>query len=716
MTESLFSQSWYRVAGLKPRTRSHARIHRHDYRDQVWYVLEDTSSGRCHRFSVAAHYLIGLMDGQRTVQQIWDAAVTRLGDDAPTQDETIRLLGQMHAADVLLCDLPPDSREIFQRREQQEQRQLRQRLAQPLSIRIPLFDPDRFLTRWLPWVRPLFSWFGLALWLLVVLAGGVLAASHWPELSNNIIDQVLTAENLLMLWLAYPLVKAVHELGHGFATKNWGGEVHEIGIMLLVLMPVPYVEASSASAFREKHKRMVVGAAGIMVELFLAALAMMLWLNVEPGPVRALAFNVMLIGGVSTLFFNGNPLLRFDGYYVLSDLIEIPNLATRSKKYLGYLVQRYLFDVRDDAEVPSVARGERSWFLFYGIASYLYRMFIMFVIILFIASKFFIIGVLLAIWAVTIQLVWPLLKSLGFVLNNQRLNKKRARAVLTTTSVVVALVTFVVLVPVPSWTHAEGVVWLPEQSRVRAQVNGAVVRLLAEPDSQVDPGDALIETDDPFLRQEVRLLEARRRELEARLTEAKLRDRSQAQVVREEINVVEADLEHARERLDALVIHSQIGGRFVVPNAADLAGRFVRRGELIAYVIEPDKAEVRAVVRQDAIGMVRNRTLSVQLRVADWQAEAVPSRIIRQVPAATVRLPSEALGSSGGGAIAVDPRDGSGLKALEKVFVLDLEFPQSAAKDYLGRRVDVRFDHGFESLAVQWYRSLRQLFLSHFGV
>ncbi|MCP3971307.1 MAG: hypothetical protein GY717_13505 [Rhodobacteraceae bacterium] len=180
--------------------------------------------------------------------------------------------------------------------------------------------------------------------------------------------------------------------------------------------------------------------------------------------------------------------------------------------------------------------------------------------------------------------------------------------------------------------------------------------------------------------------------------------------------MVEADLVRAREQLAALVMRSQVGGRFVVPNVSDLPGRFLRRGELAAYITEPAKVDVRAVVGQDAIGMVRNRTRSVQLRTADWQAEALPSRIIRQVPAATERLPSRALGSAGGGAIAIDPRDGSGLKVLEKVFVLDLEFPRSAATDYLGRRVEVRFDHEPEPLAVQWYRSLRQLFLSHFGV
>lgn len=187
-------------------------------------------------------------------------------------------------------------------------------------------------------------------------------------------------------------------------------------------------------------------------------------------------------------------------------------------------------------------------------------------------------------------------------------------------------------------------------------------------------------------------------------------------MVQEEINVVEADLARARERLDALVLRSEVGGRFVVPGAADLPGRFVRRGELVAYVTEVAKADVRVVVAQNDIGMVRNRTQSVQLMLADWQAEAIPTRIIRQVPAATDRLPSKALGSAGGGTVSLDPHDGSGLKALEQVFVPDLELPQSQAANFLGRRVQVRFDHGSEPLAVQWHRSLRQLFLSHFSV
>ena len=196
----------------------------------------------------------------------------------------------------------------------------------------------------------------------------------------------------MLLWITFPFVKALHELGHGFAVKRWGGEVHEMGIMFLVFMPVPYVDASAASAFQSKYQRMVVGSAGMLVEVFIAALAMFVWLNVEPGMIRAVAFNVMLIAGVSTVLFNGNPLLRFDGYYVLMDWLEIPNLGSRANQYIGYLIQRYPFGIRN-AQSPVSARGERGWFVFYSIASFCYRMFIFATIIWFVAGEFFVVGV-----------------------------------------------------------------------------------------------------------------------------------------------------------------------------------------------------------------------------------------------------------------------------------------------------------------------------------
>ncbi len=199
-----------------------------------------------------------------------------------------------------------------------------------------------------------------------------------------------------------------------------------MGIMLLVFMPVPYVEASAAYAFRNKYHRMVVGAAGIMTELFLAAIAMVVWVLVEPGAVRSIAFNVMVISGVSTLLFNGNPLLRFDAYYVLSDFLEIPNFGTRSNQQLGYLLKRYLLGVKNNPP-PARSSGEAVWLVTYSVASFFYRMFIMVVIALFVAGKFFIIGVLLAIWSIYGFLVHPTFKVAKGLMMDGEIKRKRNR-------------------------------------------------------------------------------------------------------------------------------------------------------------------------------------------------------------------------------------------------------------------------------------------------
>ena len=183
-----------------------------------------------------------------------------------------------------------------------------------------------------------------------------LAAHHWRELTADISDRILAVDNLLLIAVCYPVIKALHELGHGYAVKAFGGAVHEVGVMFLVFAPMPYVDASASSEFRSKWRRALVGAAGMGVEVFVAALALYVWLLVEPGLVRALAYNIMLIASVSTVLFNGNPLLRYDGYYILTDVLEIPNLWQRAARYWGYLVERYAFR-SDEVRVFPAARG-----------------------------------------------------------------------------------------------------------------------------------------------------------------------------------------------------------------------------------------------------------------------------------------------------------------------------------------------------------------------
>ena len=716
MSESLFSPSWYRVADLKPRLRQHAELHRHDYRGKVWFILQDHAGGRSHRFTPAAYRFIGLMDGELTVQQLWDDLNEQEGDEAPTQDEVIRLLGQLHAADVLICDVTPDSRELLRRYRRSERMKWKQRIWTPLAVRFPLLDPDRFLTRTLPFVRFIFTKYGAWIWLLTVGTGAVLAAANWSALTENIVDRTLAPQNLVLLWLVYPFVKTVHELFHGYATKVSGGEVHEIGIMLLVLVPVPYVDASAAWGFRDKRRRILVGAIGIMAELFMGAIALFVWLAVEPGAVHAVAYNVMLISGVSTLLFNGNPLLRFDGYYVLVDSVEIPNLGNRSNQYLGYLVQRYLFDSKD-AVSPADSKGERNWFLFYGIAAFIYRIFILSVIVLYIGSRFFAVGVVLAIWAIITQAIIPIGKSIKFLTSSPRLRKNRRHAISVSLRLAAVLLLILFVLPIPLWTGTQGVVWPPEQSQLRAGVDGFVEEVLVADGTPVEEGDALIVASDPFLEARLGLLESHEREIKLQLTQAQTIGQVEVSILREELAAATGDLERAREQVEALVTRSPRAGIFTAPRQQDLPGRYVRQGQILAYVVNSsDHLTVRAVVPQGNIGLLRERIRRINVLQSGWDGESYEATLRRAVPGGTQRLPTAALGSAGGGSFAVDPRDSSGTQTLERVFEFEVVLPDEARTEFLGNRVYVRFDHGYEPVGMQIYRSLRQLLLRQFGV
>lgn len=714
MAGPLLSASWYRVSELKPRMRMHARMQRHRYRGQVWFVLQDPASGRAHRFTPAARLIMNAMDGERTVGALWELVNRRLGEAAPTQDELIHLLGQLHSSDLLQCDVSPDVAELFDRAERQDRARVKRAIGNPMAIKLPLIDPDRLLERMLPFVRPFWGWRGMLLWLALVLPAIFLVPPNWNELTNGVADRVFAVDNLVMLWLLFPLIKALHELGHGIAAKAGGGEVHDMGVMLLVLMPVPYVDATSSSLFRSKYERAVVGAAGMMVELVLASIAFYVWLMAEPGTVRAIAFNTMLIAGVSTVIFNGNPLLRYDAYYILSDLVEIPNLASRSMRYLGYLFERYVFGARE-IEAPEGTPGEKAWFVFYGIGSFCYRIVVVVAIVLFIAGEFFVIGVILALWAVVAMVFVPVGKTVHHLATSPRLARHRRRVITVCTGALAGVVLFVALVPVSFRTQTEGVIWLPEQQMVRSRANGFLSRYLIDPGARVVPGDALVESVDPALDADIRIAQAKVAELDAQYAQHRVTDRVQAQITQEALDREHAALERALDRGADLIARSQSAGLFTVPHPADLPGRYFRKGEMIGYVIEPSQPKARVIVQQAEVDVVRLATNEVEIRTADRIERIVKAKIVRQVPGGNEELPSKALSTEGGGTVPIDPRDPKGTKTMQRVFQLELELEAPASAMY-GGRVHVRFDHVPEPLAQQWYRSLRRLFLTRFNV
>jgi len=714
--EAFLSPSWYRIAGLRPRLKSQAQIRRHRFRGEVWYVVQDPASGRFNRFTPAAYQVLGLMDGERSMDEVWTLAVEQLGDDAPSQEEVIRLLSQLHAADLLQAEANPDSAELLERFERQSRSRRTSNLRNPFSIRFPLWDPDRFLARTMPMLRPLFGWFGAAVYCAVVAFGIVIALQNWTDLTHSLSDRLLGAQNLVLLWICFPVVKLLHELAHAYATKAEGGEVHEMGILLLVFMPIPYVDATAATGFRSKWRRVLVGAAGMMIELFIASLALFVWIAAEPGVLRAITFNVVLIAGVSTLVFNGNPLLRYDGYYILSDLIEVPNLASRGYQYWRYLAERYLFRMRQ-AEPPPMSPGERWWLLGYTPAALVYRTLILVAIVLYIASEWFFVGVLLAIWGVVAMFVMPLVKLAGYMLKLPRLNRTRQRALALSGAALVLLIGFVGMVPVPHRILTEGVVWLPEEAAVRAGTNGFVRAVLVAPGSMVDANLPLVESHDPVITAQLRVSEARIDELQTQLEVELFSDRVKAEISRQALARELAIYNRLLERAEQLVAHSAVTGRFVIAEPDDLPGRFFRKGELLGYVTQQDSRRiVRVVVTQDDVDLVRTRVERVDVRLAERMDRVYPAKLVREVPAARDQLPSVALGSEGGGALAADPRDPKGGKTLASTFQFDLELPPEAEGSTYGGRVYVRFVLKPESLAQQGYRRIRQAFLARFNV
>lgn len=711
----LYSSSWYRVAALKPRLRAHVTMHRQRFRGETWYVVQDHQTGRFHRLSAAAHHAVCLMDGQRTVQRIWEVVGDRLGEDQPTQEEMVNLLALLHTADLLVGQLPPDMEELADRSQALGRSALLAKLRNPMALRLPLFDPERFLSATMPLVRPLFSTAGFLAWLALVLAGLALAIVHWPALADNVYDQAFSARNLLLLLAVYPVLKTLHELGHAYATKAWGGEVHEMGTMFLVLVPVLYVDASGSTAFREKWRRALVGGAGIMVEMALAAGAIILWVHAEPGLVRALAFNAAFIGGVSTLLFNGNPLLRFDGYYVLSDLLEIPNLASRGNKYVFYLLRRHAFGLRDEIP-PAIGPGEGGWLVSYAVCSFCYRMVMIFGVALFIASRLFFIGVVLAIAAVAATLVWPLFNGIKYVLSNPQLARHRQRALAVSAAAAGAVLVLFVAIPLPYATISEGIVWVGDQSTLRALVDGTVKSVEVPSGTRVEAGTVLVRLEDPILVAKRNVLQTELDELQLRLEAVPLDDAVQANLLREQIRHTDGELADTDRQLSQLTLTAPHNGRFYVTNATDLPGQFLHRGDLVGYLLTDDEPIIRTVVAQADADLVRRRTDRIDIRLADQPDRTMPAEMLREVPAALAEIPHLALATTGGGSVVLDPDHTDKPRPLETLFHFDLQATNSHLPPLLGERVYIRFDHGTEPIAWRLARDIRQLFLRQFGV
>jgi putative peptide zinc metalloprotease protein len=715
MARSLFSSSWHSVASLTPRLIAQAHVERHMYRGKVWYVVQEKAGGKYHRLSAAAYRFVQGMDGRKTIQSLWEQANEKGEGDECTQNEVVDLLVQLHRADLLQINTNPDSAALLHRLKEKKRATLKQYFLNPMSLKLPLIDPDAFLSKWAPACAWLFTWRGAVLWLMVVLPAVLLGLIHQQELGSNWSDQLLSGSNLLIMFLVFPVVKLLHEFGHGFAVKVWGGDVREMGLMFLVFAPVPYVNASSAAIFPSKTRRAVVAAAGMITEVFVASIAMFVWVLVEPGLIRAVAYNTMLIAGISTLIVNGNPLLRYDAYFILCDLIEMPNLAQRGQKYLTYLWDRYVFKARD-LDLPNESSSEKRWLFCYTPLAWCYRTFVTVSILLFVAGEFFIIGVLIAAWGVVNLILTPLYKAYKHVASSPGLERVRTRAKTITLGLFFGVLAFAFLVPMPLHTQTQGVLWLPEQAIVRAGTPGFFKIWLKPVGSPVRQGDPLFLMENPELQARFSVAESRLEKAKAEYLNAQFKDLSQSNLAQIQLDQAQTELDKLQQQIDKLIVFAQIDGILMAHSPQNTPDTYLAQGAMVAHVLDQSNLIARAVVSQDDIDLVQSDLISVDLRFANQIGTVYFVDLKRQAPAAVDELPSPALGMNAGGDIPTSPQDAQGLQTLKRIFLVDLDLPVDAPYIGFGERVHIRFNHSHEPLGWQAARRLRQLFLGLFGV
>jgi putative peptide zinc metalloprotease protein len=459
----------------------------------------------------------------------------------------------------------------------------------------------------------------------------------------------------------------------------------------------------------------------MIFELGLASLAAFAWVATLSTPdslTHQIAYNAMVTASISTILFNANPLMRFDGYYMLSDLIEVPNLMGRSMNMLKYLMQKHVYRL-ETARSPGGSRAELTILVIYGIAALAYRIFLFFSITLFVMGRLFAIGLVLAIWTASAWFLIPVGKFVHWLASSPQLGEHRSRALAISAALVAGGVVLLGMIPFPDHRLAWGVVESEQRSGVYFGVAGFVVEAPARSGDTVEEGDPILICENPDLMSRIRQIRARIEELRA--TERSAMDRSDiaADVTREHIAKTVEELAFFEELADKLIVRAPHDGVIVGQDPASLLGSFSRRGDLVCAVVNMEDVRVVAPLstaqaaplkeleggRPDAPD--QSARFSAEIRSVANVSEVVGISGVRILEAGMRELPHGGLAQGAGGDIAMDPTDQQGRLARAPQFYAYLTSDEVVGMP--GERVRVRFTLPDKPLLTQWVDRLRRL-------
>lgn len=706
-----FSPFWHRVRSMRARLRPHTQITRQHYRGKRWHVVHDPATNQFYRLNPIAHQFVSMLDGQRTVEEAWKLSLQTHGDAAPTQNEVIQLLSQLYGANLLAVETTPETEQLLRRGRDRFKKKAMAQAIGLMYFKIRLFNPDAIISRVEPVLRPILNRWGLLAWaaLLVFVVARLLP--EWETLRGSVEDAIAPA-NWGWIAVVFVVTKAIHELGHGVICKRFGGQVPEFGLMMLVMVPAPYVDASACWAFSDKWKRIAVGAGGMIFELTVAAIAGLVWLETPKGELaHQIAFNAMLTAGVSTVLFNANPLMRFDGYYILSDLLEVPNLMQRSTGMLTYYCQKHLYRLKD-AVPPTRSPGERNILVTYGVLALAYRVFLFISITLYVMGKMFAIGLLLAIWTGVMWFVMPLGKLAHWLATHPPLAEHRLRGVATTLGAFATGLLLIGAIPAPDHRRATGIVESTLRSGVYFGADGVVVTAHVRSGERVRAGDPILTAESPELESGLAQTLASLTEAESYERQILTEDPGLAIVARERVQTLRAQVRYLEDQLASLVVRAPHDGTVVGADPSQLVGMYAREGEVFCEIVDEASVRVAALLPQTEAAWhfeLGAAGYDVFMRAYSRPWSVVGGGSVRVVDAAQATLPHAALGFAGGGTVETSPQDQTGVQAKRAQFVMYVEPEPGAMIGAPGERVAMRFHLPRRPLLAQWIDRLHKL-------
>jgi putative peptide zinc metalloprotease protein len=503
---------------IKLRLRVDLVIEQQRYEGKLFYVVKDPVSLRYYRLKDNEHFLLQYFDGKHTLEEAQKAYEKEFRPDRLKLEDLEAFGQQLLKAGLAQNDSPRAGKQLYKNRNKRLRMEWIQFFTNILYIKIPIFDPDLLLTKMLPWFRFIFTRTFFTASVGLMLSAIFLVLTHFEQFRSKLPDYHVFFRfgTVVNLWMALGLVKIIHEFGHGLSCKRYGGEVHEMGALFLCLSPALYCNVSDSWTLPNKWHRIIISAAGIYVELIIAAIATFVWWNTPTQPfINNLALSLMIVCSVSTVIFNANPLMRYDGYYVMADWLEIPNLREKSNKFLGNLVLEHCLGVEVQPE-PYMAMTRKVLFITYAIASFIYRWVVTFSILWFMYSflrpyKLEVISSMLAVAAASSMVGWPLYRLGRNIHRRGRLPDMKRWRVMVSSSVVIGLLLFVCLVPVPiSRIRAVGIVEADQDTfKVFARGKGILKELRFRAGEEVKEGDVMAELSNPDMdvERELKLVE-----------------------------------------------------------------------------------------------------------------------------------------------------------------------------------------------------------------